>query len=115
FALVDGPVEFHMGSPPTEPERMAGNERPRRMLIPRRFAIAAREVTVEQFQRFLRTHTEPRFNLSPSDLNRFSPDPDGPWIGPDWYAAAQYCNWLIEQEGLPKHQWCYLPNEAGAY
>ena len=26
-----------------------------------------------------------------------------------------YCNWLSEQEGLPKDQWCYLPNEAGAY
>ena len=29
--------------------------------------------------------------------------------------AAHYCNWLSEQEGLPKDQWCYLPNEAGAY
>ena len=34
---------------------------------------------------------------------------------PDWYTAAHYCNWLSEQEGLPKDQWCYLPNEAGAY
>ena len=33
----------------------------------------------------------------------------------DWYSAAHYCNWLSEQEGLPKDQWCYLPNEAGAY
>ena len=32
-----------------------------------------------------------------------------------WYEAAAYCNWLSEQEGLPKDQWCYLPNEAGAY
>ncbi len=35
------------------------------------------------------------------------------WI--TWYSAANYCNWLSEQEGLPKDQWCYLPNEAGAY
>src|SRR3954452_2229741 len=28
---------------------------------------------------------------------------------------AHYCNWLSEQEGLPKDQWCYLPNEAGDY
>src|SRR5262249_8703411 len=83
--------------------------------IPRRFAIAATEVTVEQFQRFLKTHAEPRLNNSPANLARFSPDPDGPWIGPDWYTAAQYCNWLSEQEGIPKDQWCYLPNEAGAY
>ena len=29
-----------------------------------------------------------------------------------WYMAAHYCNWLSEQEGLPKDQWCYLPTEA---
>jgi formylglycine-generating enzyme required for sulfatase activity len=36
-------------------------------------------------------------------------------IGLTWYYAANYCNWLSEQEGLPKDQWCYLPNEAGDY
>jgi formylglycine-generating enzyme required for sulfatase activity len=82
--------------------------------IPRRFAIADREVTVEHFQRFLKTHTEPRFQVPPDFLNRYSPDPDGPWIGPDWYTAAQYCNWLSEQEGIPKDQWCYEP-AAGGY
>jgi formylglycine-generating enzyme required for sulfatase activity len=101
FVLVDGPVEFRMSSPPTEPDRVVSNERPRRMLIPRRFAIAASEVTVEQFQRFAKTHA------------RLGPDPDDP-IASDWYGAAAYCNWLSEQEGIPKDQWCYLPNAAGA-
>src|SRR5262249_51224900 len=32
-----------------------------------------------------------------------------------WYDAAAYCNWLNEQEGIPKDQWCYLPNQAGKY
>ncbi len=36
-------------------------------------------------------------------------------IGFTWYIAANFCNWLSEQEGLPKDQWCYLRNEAGAY
>jgi formylglycine-generating enzyme required for sulfatase activity len=36
-------------------------------------------------------------------------------IGFTWYHAANYCNWLSEQEGIPKDQWCYLPNEAGSY
>ncbi len=60
FAVIDGPVEFRMGSPPTdEPERAGGDndQPPRRMGIPRRFAIAAKEVTVEQFQRFLKTNS----------------------------------------------------------
>jgi formylglycine-generating enzyme required for sulfatase activity len=28
-----------------------------------------------------------------------------------WYAAAEYCNWLSDQEGIPRAEWCYLPNE----
>jgi formylglycine-generating enzyme required for sulfatase activity/tetratricopeptide (TPR) repeat protein len=113
FALIDGPVELRMGSPPTDRERIGANERPHRVAIPRRFAIADREVTLAQFQRFLKTHTESRLLVSPDVLNRFSPDPDGPWIGPAWYTAAQYCNWLSEQEGIPRNQWCYEPAERG--
>ena len=36
-------------------------------------------------------------------------------IGFDWFIAANYCNWLSEQEELPRDQWCYLPNLDGAY
>jgi formylglycine-generating enzyme required for sulfatase activity/tetratricopeptide (TPR) repeat protein len=104
FVLIEGPVEFVMGSPPTETGRQAVMERPRRMRIPRRFAIAAKEVTVEQFQRFVKGIVFP-----------MSPDQHGPWIGLDWYEAVAYCNWLSEQEGLAKDQWCYLPNQSGAY
>jgi hypothetical protein len=88
-------------------------ETPRRVIIPRRFAIAAKEVTVEQWLRFERTHAG--LGLPPSFVKQHSPGPDGPMIGFTWYIAAEYCNWLSEQEGLPKEQWCYVPNEAGAY
>jgi formylglycine-generating enzyme required for sulfatase activity len=117
FAVIEGPVEFRMGSPPTDTERIPGSEPSRRMRIPRRFAIAAKEVTIEQFQRFLKLGSiiSDLYQLSASFLSKFSPDPDGPWIAPDWYSAAHYCNWLSEHEGLPKDQWCYLPNEAGAF
>ncbi len=117
FAVIEGPVEFRMGSPPTEPKRNETMEKPRRLVIPRRFAIAAKEVTIGQFQRFLKLGgiTSERYQLSASFLAKYSPDPGGPWIAPDWYSAAHYCNWLSEQEGLPKDQWCYAPNEAGAY
>ena len=57
----------------------------------------------------------PNSVVPPSVLNRYSPDPGGPTIVGPWYGAAAYCNWLSEQEGLPKEQWCYLPNEAEAY
>ena len=112
FAIVDGPVEFRMGSPPNEPDRFS-NETPHRRLIPRCFAIATKEVTVEQYQEFARD--DPRFVLPGSELNKYSPAPDGPMIGVSWYGAAAYCNWLSEQEGLPEDQWCYEPNEQGEY
>ena len=31
-----------------------------------------------------------------------------------WYDAAAYCNWLSEQEGIPKTQWCYDPDQKFA-
>jgi formylglycine-generating enzyme required for sulfatase activity len=32
-----------------------------------------------------------------------------------WYQAAEYCNWLSKEEGIPKEEWCYLPNRAGQF
>jgi formylglycine-generating enzyme required for sulfatase activity len=89
----------------------------RRTDVPRRFAVATKEVTVEQFQRFLKLAkiTIDRYQVSPGFLKKYSPDPQGSWTGPEWYTAAHYCNWLSEQEGLPEDQWCYLPDESGAY
>jgi formylglycine-generating enzyme required for sulfatase activity len=117
YAVIEGPLEFRMGSPATEPKRNGTMETPRRVVIPGPFAIAAKEVTVEQWQRFERSNPQWAIHngLPPSFVHQYSPDHDGPMIGFTWYIAAEYCNWLSEQEGLPKDQWCYLPNEAGAY
>jgi hypothetical protein len=111
FAVVEGPVVYRMGSPPTEPKRNVTMETPRRLVIPRRFALAAKEVTVEQWQRFERTH--PQHGLASSFVKQYSPDPDGPMLQFNWYIAAEYCNWLSEQEGMPKDQWCYVPTSRG--
>jgi hypothetical protein len=43
------------------------------------------------------------------------PEPDCPVNNVSWYDAVAYCNWLSEQEGIPKEQWCYQVNEKGDY
>jgi formylglycine-generating enzyme required for sulfatase activity len=95
---------FGMGSPGHEADRIPINEPLHQVRIPRSFAIAAKEVTVEQFLKFRWDHR---------DVTKYSPRPDGPIINVTWYQAAAYCNWLSEQEGLPKEEWCYLPNRVG--
>jgi formylglycine-generating enzyme required for sulfatase activity len=112
FVVIDGPVEFRMGSPPGEPDRNP-DELPHRRLIPRRSAIAAKEVSVEQYQKFLRDYRQ--FSLDQSYLDKYSPSADGPMIGFSWFISAGYCNWLSKQEGLPPEQWCYIPKEGGEY
>ncbi len=74
--------------------------------VPYDFAIAAHEVTIEQFEK------------SGIDFPK-DPDPEESTRCPvhrvTWFDAARYCNWLSEQEGIPKDQWCFEPNSAGEY
>jgi formylglycine-generating enzyme required for sulfatase activity len=78
----------------------------RQCLIDRQFAIASHEVTVGEFLRFRKHHQY---------LKQFSPTDDCPMIWVNWFDAVAYCNWLSDQEGLPKDQWCYEPNDEGRY
>jgi formylglycine-generating enzyme required for sulfatase activity len=113
MVIIPGPVEFQMGSPATE-----AGDNPIETLHPQRigrsFAVGDTAVTVAQFERFLKTHPETRKvfeSSSGGDLARhYCPQPDCPQICVSWYMAAEYCNWLSEQEGIPREQWCYEPN-----
>jgi formylglycine-generating enzyme required for sulfatase activity len=107
FAVIEGPVEFLMGSPPTELGRQLEEDTHHR-IIPRRFAIAAQEVSVRQYQLFVKEN--PGADHAQND--RYSPVPEGPMNGVSWYDAAAYCNWLSRREGLPEY---YEPNQAGKY
>ncbi len=113
LAVIDQPTKFQVGSPAADAERTSQSERLRLIDIPRRYAIGTREVTVEQFQRFAKTHE--RYAPERKMVKVYSPNPEGPWITADWYAATAYCNWLSEQEGIHKDQWCYVPNAHGFF
>jgi formylglycine-generating enzyme required for sulfatase activity len=106
LVVVPAAAEFWMGSPGAEAGRFTTSEPLHRVRIPRSFALATKEVTVEQFLRFRPEH---RY------ATRYSPRPDGPMSSVNWYDAAEYCNWLSEQEGIPQAEWCYRPNKAGQY
>jgi serine/threonine protein kinase/formylglycine-generating enzyme required for sulfatase activity len=115
FTVIDGPVDFQMGSPEFEPEREK-SEALLQVRIPRRFAIANKEVGIEELREFVKTNKE--FTPKKDDeeaLSQYSPEPGYPWLVVTWYAAAAYCNWLSKKEGLPENQWCYLTNSKGGY
>ena len=107
FTLIEGPVEFRMGSPASEPDRVVRMETSHRRVILRNFAIATKEVTVEQYLAFAAENPDHEISL-----DQYSPDRKGPMNGTNWFDAAAYCNWLSRKEGLGE---CYEPNIQKKY
>ncbi len=99
LAVIHGPVEFLMGSAASDQDQWSDELRHLER-IERSFAIATTETTVAQYL---------RFNPEADYMKTSSPDPEGPMINVDWFAALKYCRWLSEQEGIPDDQMCYPP------
>lgn len=97
--VIPGPLEFLMGSPLTELDR-EDDEVQHRQGIGRSFAIAANLVTFEQYCEYQKDYRQgiPALYTRTSDL---------PVNFIDWFAAAKYCNWLSEMEGIPEAQRCF--------
>ena len=100
MVVIPGPVEFVMGSPPTEAGRES-RENQHKKRIGRTFALAAKSVTLAEYQRF-----DPGYG---GETQQWSPTGDCPVLGISWFQATAYCNWLSKQEGLPESEWCYVP------
>jgi serine/threonine protein kinase/formylglycine-generating enzyme required for sulfatase activity len=101
MVVVRGPVQFEMGEKNYQHREHIGHS----------FAIASKEVTVEQFETFLEEN--PRVHVKNSKPR--SPTPTCPMNGVSWYDAAAYCNWLSKKDGIPEGEWWYGPNEKGDY
>jgi formylglycine-generating enzyme required for sulfatase activity len=106
FSVIEPPGEFVMGSRADEPWKRI-HELAHRRALPRRYAIASKEVSVAQFAEFLAA--------DPKRRERFG----GPGAGPayprndlSWFDAVAFCNWLSDREKLTP---CYVPNQDGVY
>jgi formylglycine-generating enzyme required for sulfatase activity len=97
MVVIPGPVEFVMGSPPTEADRDE-DEGQQKVRIERTFALASKPVTVEQYRRFDTAYQLPAVYTRMADL---------PVVATSWHQAAAYCNWLSKEEGIDQDQWCY--------
>ncbi|MBX3708104.1 MAG: PEGA domain-containing protein [Pseudomonadales bacterium] len=89
------PGPFTMGSSRREPGRRA-NETLREVNLTRMFYLGRREVTNAEFRRFAPGHDSGSFQ--DHSLN----GDDQPVANITWEEAALYCNWLSEQENLPR-------------
>jgi len=84
---------FVMGSPRREPGRRA-NEAQREVEFKRPFYMGVKEVTNAEFRRFKPEHHSGIVPPNTLDLD------NQPVVSINWEQAAEYCNWLSQQEGL---------------
>lgn len=108
--IVLAPRRFMMGSPNPE-EGRRDDETSHERRIAGTFAIATNEVTVAEFRNFLDVNERSYLDFQ----SVHSPDPNCPQTSLTWFDAAEYCNWLSEQEGLPPSEWCFVPNDEDQY
>jgi formylglycine-generating enzyme required for sulfatase activity len=121
MVVISGPVTFKMGSPPTEDGRETGGsdtEKQHPTKIRSSFAIATKEVTVEQMSEDFMKFYEKTGRRNWKDISYhagFARTRDCPVNQMMWYDAAAYCNWLSEKEGLHPKEWCYKLNNQGKF
>jgi eukaryotic-like serine/threonine-protein kinase len=96
LAIVPGKAMFWLIDGKTRRWRSLGRD----------VGVATREVTVAEFRRLRNDH---KYDTT------FAPTRDHPVNSVSFYDAAEYCNWLSEQDGIPETEWCYKKNKEGKY
>ena len=108
--IITGPRNGEQATPTTE----AGHyptESLHRKGIDRRFALATKEVTVEQYTQFIKANPKHRTHDISEKIKEYLPDPRGPQVAVSWYDAAALQ--LAERERAPTP--CYDPKPDGQY
>ncbi len=85
---------FQMGSPRREPGRRA-NEAQRPVVLQRPFYMGTHEVTNAEYRQYRKEHLSGVVGERSLDLD------NQPAVSLNWREAADFCNWLSEQDGLP--------------
>jgi len=101
YAILQGPMEFLMGSPQDEFHRDPADELHLQQ-IGRSYAIASREVTFSQAVRRVPSLERliPQSRRGGQNISAFRMS---------WYDAARFCRRLSEEEGIPEDQMCFPP------
>ena len=102
YAVVEPPGRVRLGTPGAAANPKISDEEPALVDVPRRYAIGMTEVSAGLFRQWPGAGKD--HGSGPVAAGRVS-----------WYAAAEFCNWLSERDGLPRSQWCYEPNPKGGY
>ena len=89
------PEAFSMGASRRQPGRRA-NETLREVQMQRFYYLSTTEVTNAQFLAFARGHSSGDFEEQALDKA------DQPVVNVSWEEAALYCNWLSDQDSLPR-------------
>ncbi len=104
FAVIQGPVRFNAGSRPDEP-KAATNESWGPEIIRRTFAIATKELTLQQFRDFL-SLLPPEEPYS-GERTAYMPDPACPALSVSFLQAMAYCRWRSERAGFDNNETAY--------
>ena len=98
--VIFGPVQFMMGSSEKVGGTSAETQHP--VKISHSFVMGAMEITLAEYRRmspdYLNDPNEKGWNVRSGDI---------PVVALNWFMAARYCNWLSQQEGIAKDQWCF--------
>jgi formylglycine-generating enzyme required for sulfatase activity len=118
FAIISGGT-FQKGAAAWDRNRInlpAGSQLSHKVKIDRVYAMGTKEVSESDWMIFSERISE----SSPETTSYKSVGPveelaDCPVVNITWYEAARYCNWLSKREGIPKEEWCFVPNAEGKY